>query len=75
MKYILQNDKDSFLKIALDSYRCCLATGDKYDLRVVYAFGSVVPIRKSSFTINGPFHESSFYMLWSAGFQNHIPLV
>ena len=42
MKYILQSDKDSFLKIALDSYRCCLATGDKYDLRVVDAFASAV---------------------------------
>lgn len=32
----MQGDKDQFLGIALESYRSCLLTGNKYDLRVVF---------------------------------------
>lgn len=31
----MEGDKDQFLGLALDSYRSCLLTGNKYDLRVV----------------------------------------
>ncbi|KAJ7559328.1 hypothetical protein O6H91_04G079500 [Diphasiastrum complanatum] len=32
----LQDDKENFLMIALESYRNCLTTSDKYDIRVVF---------------------------------------
>lgn len=31
----MEGDKDQFLGLALESYRSCLLTGNKYDLRVV----------------------------------------
>ncbi|KAG0604904.1 hypothetical protein M758_9G018000 [Ceratodon purpureus] len=32
----MEGDKDQFLGLALESYRSCLLTGNKYDLRVVF---------------------------------------
>lgn len=37
----LQDDKDSFLMLALESYQCCLVTGEKYDIRVVFRLVSL----------------------------------
>lgn len=37
----LQHDRNSFLIIALNNYRCCLTTGDKYDMRVVFRVTSL----------------------------------
>ena len=31
----MEGDKDQFLGLALNNYRSCLLTGNKYDLRVV----------------------------------------
>ncbi|XP_010243049.1 PREDICTED: serine/threonine-protein kinase ATM isoform X1 [Nelumbo nucifera] len=32
----LQDDRDNFLSLALEGYKRCLVTGDKYDVRVVF---------------------------------------
>lgn len=37
----LQDDKDSFLMLALESYQRCLVTGEKYDIRVVFRLVSL----------------------------------
>ncbi|GAB2269841.1 hypothetical protein Dimus_004759 [Dionaea muscipula] len=37
----LQDDRDNFLNLALDGYKRCLMTGDKYDVRVVFRLVSL----------------------------------
>ncbi|XP_022767135.1 serine/threonine-protein kinase ATM isoform X5 [Durio zibethinus] len=37
----LQDDRDNFLSLALEGYKCCLVIGDKYDVRVVFRLVSL----------------------------------
>ncbi|XP_054822230.1 serine/threonine-protein kinase ATM-like isoform X1 [Prosopis cineraria] len=37
----LHDDRDNFLSLALDGYKHCLVTGDKYDVRVVFRLVSL----------------------------------
>ncbi|XP_059644264.1 serine/threonine-protein kinase ATM [Cornus florida] len=37
----LQGDRDNFLSVALEGYKCCLVIGDKYDVRVVFRLVSL----------------------------------
>ncbi|KAL1222123.1 Serine/threonine-protein kinase ATM [Cardamine amara subsp. amara] len=37
----LQDDRDNFLKLALEGYKRCLEIGDKYDVRVVFRLVSM----------------------------------
>ncbi|KAE9467383.1 hypothetical protein C3L33_00698, partial [Rhododendron williamsianum] len=36
-----QGDRDNFLSVALEGYKCCLVIGDKYDVRVVFRIVSL----------------------------------
>ncbi|PON35174.1 Phosphatidylinositol 3-kinase, Vps34 type, partial [Parasponia andersonii] len=37
----LQDDRDNFLSLALEGYKCCLVVGDKYDVKVVFRLVSL----------------------------------